>query len=398
MTAWTREEAVRTMSRRRLLRGSAAGAAAMAVAPLLSACGGTKPVEKTQTLPPDKSATDKLVNFSNWSLYIDVDDKETTRHPSIDAFTAKTGVKIHYTEDINDADALNAKLAPTFQAGQDTGYDILVPTEELATKWLRAGYLEALDKSLIPNVTKNMIDSLAHPAWDQDRTYTVPWQSGCTGIAYDTKKTKPVRTITELLTRPDLKGKVALIRDWRDTVPLVMLDMGVDITTYTDDQFMAAIEVVQKAVDSGQVRSFTGNNYTELLANGSVDACIAWSGDIVQLQLDTPTMTYSVPEAGQLIWADAMVIPQQAQHRANAHQVMDYYYDPKVAAQVTAYVQYICPVKGAREEMAKIDDTLVDNPLIFPDDSFLTTTHSSRLIDEKTQLTYTAAWLKVTGS
>jgi spermidine/putrescine transport system substrate-binding protein len=383
------------LSRRQVLRSSAAGAAAMAVAPLLSACG-TKPAA-TSTLPPDRSTQDKSVGFSNWALYIDVDEKDPSKHPTLDAFTASTGIAVTYTEDINDPDELNAKMVPSFQAGQDTGHDILVPTEEIATKWLRAGYVETLDKSLLPNVTANLIDSLAHPAWDKDRTFTVPWQSGCTGIAYDAAKVKPVRTITELLTRPDLKGKVALIHDWRDTAALVMLDMGVDISSYTDDQFFAACEVVQKAVDSGQVRKFTGGDYTELLANGSVDACLAWSGDIVQLQYDTPSVTYAIPEAGQLIWADAMVIPQQAQHRANAHALMNYYYDPKVAAQVTATVQYICPVKGAREEMATIDKTLVDNPLIFPDADFLRTTHTSKLIDEATQSSYTAAWVKVTG-
>ncbi len=259
------------------------------------------------------------------------------------------------------------------------------------------GYVEKLDHSLLPNVTANLIDSLAHPAWDKDRTYTVPWQSGCTGIAYDAANVKPVRSVTELLTRADLKGKVALIHDWHDTAALVMLDMGVDVTSYTDDEFLAACDVVQKAVDSGQVRKSTGGDYTELLANGSVDACLAWSGDIVQLQYDTPSMTYSIPEAGQLIWADAMVIPQQAQHRANVHALINYYYDPKVAAQVTATVQYICPVKGARDEMAKIDKTLVDNPLIFPDAEFLTTTRTSRLVDEATQAKCTAGWVKVTG-
>jgi spermidine/putrescine transport system substrate-binding protein len=335
--------------------------------------------------------------FSNWPLYIDVDEKNAQKHPTIEAFTTTTGVTVSYLEDINDADTLNAKMAPIFQAGQDTGRDIIVPTEEVATKWLRAGYVEAFDKSLLPNVTANLLDSLKEPAWDPGRVYTIPWQSGCTGIAYDKGRSPAVKTVTELLTRPDLKGKVGLIKDWRDTVPLVMLDMGVDITTYTDDHFMAALEMIQKAVDAGHVRAFTGNNYTELLANGSIHACLAWSGDIVQLQLDSPDVVYQIPEAGQLIWADAMVIPQQAQHRLNAHKLIDYYYDPKVAAQVTATVQYICPVKGAREEMTKIDKTLVDNPLIFPDSAFLATTHTSRLIDEKTQARYTAAWAKVTS-
>ena len=149
--------------------------------------------------------------------------------PDLDAFAASTGVRINHTEDINGADALNAKLATSFQAGQDTGYDVIVPTEDIATKWLRAGYLEALEKSLIPNVTANLLDSLAHPAGDPDRTYTVPWQSGCTGIAYNKAKVTAVTSMTEMLT------------------------------------------------------------------NGSIDACVAWSGDIVQLQYDVESVTYRRP-------------------------------------------------------------------------------------------------------
>ncbi len=390
------EPGPRGMSRRRLLAAGAASAGALTLAPLMTACG-TKPTASS-SLAPDLSDTEHVVNFSNWQLYIDVDENDATKHPTLDGFTQKTGITVNYSEDIDDADVFSAKLMPTFKAGQDTGRDILVPTEEVGTKWIRAGFVEKLDKALLPNVTANLLDSLRNPAWDPDRVYTVPWQTGCTGIAFDSSKTKPVNTITELLTRPDLHGKVALIRDWRDTVCLVMLEMGVDIGTYTDDQFMAAVEVVQKAVDSGQVRAFTGNNYTELLVNGSVHACLAWSGDIVQLQYDAPGMTYVPPESGQLIWGDTMVIPEQAQHRKNAHELINYYYDPAVAARVSATVQYICPVKGAQTEMEKIDPTLVDNPLIFPDAAFLATTHTSRLVDEATQARYADAWTKVTGT
>lgn len=387
-----------SLTRRRLLGGTAAGAAALAAAPLLSACGTKGAPKESEPAVPDLSDTDKSVNFSNWSLYIDTDDNNASSHPTLDGFTKKTGVAVKYTEDINDADALYAKLLPPMRAGQDTGYDIIVPTEDVATKWIRGGYVEELDKALLPNVAKNLLSSLQHPEWDKERTYTVPWQSGCTGIAYNGAVTSKVGSITELLTRDDLRGKVALLHDWRDTVPLVMLEQGVDLATFTDDQFMAAVEVVQKAVDKGQVRAFTGNNYTELLANKSVYACLAWSGDIVQLQYDEPKMTYQIPEAGQLIWADAMVIPQKAQHRKNAHALMDYYYDPEVAALVSAYVQYICPVEGAQKVMEKVDPSLVDNPLIFPDAEFLSTTHTTRLVDEETQKKYTTAWSKVTGT
>jgi spermidine/putrescine transport system substrate-binding protein len=387
-----------SVTRRRLLGGTAAGAAALAAAPLLSACGTKAPTQQSEPAVPDRSDADKVVNFSNWSLYIDTDEKNESEHPTLDTFSKTTGVAVHYTEDINDADVLYAKLLPQLRAGQDTGYDIIVPTEDVATKWIRGGYVEELDKAQLPNVTKNLLASLQHPEWDKDRVYTVPWQSGCTGIAYNGAVTSKVGSIAELLTRADLKGKVALLHDWRDTVPLVLLEQGVDLATFTDDQFYAALEMVQKAVDSGQVRAFTGNNYTELLANKSVHACLAWSGDVVQLQYDEPKMQYAIPEAGQLIWADAMVIPQKAQHRKNAHTLMNYYYDPQVAALVSAYVQYICPVEGAKAVMEKVDPTLVDNPLVFPDAEFLATTHSMRLVDEETQKKYTTAWSKVTGT
>jgi spermidine/putrescine transport system substrate-binding protein len=387
-----------SVTRRRLLGSTAAGAAALAASPLLSACGTKATPQESQPLVPDKSDTDKVVNFSNWSLYIDTDEDNASAHPTLDTFTKQSGVAVTYTEDINDADVLYAKLLPTMRAGQDTGYDIIVPTEDVATRWIRGGYIEELDKALLPNVGKNLLPSLQHPEWDKQRTFTVPWQSGCTGIAYNGAVTAKVGSITELLTRPDLHGKVALLHDWRDTVPLVMLEQGVDLSSYTDDQFFAACEVVQKAVDAGQVRAFTGNNYTELLANKAVHACLAWSGDVVQLQYDEPKMQYSIPEAGQLIWADAMVIPQKAQHRKNAHALMNYYYEPEVAALVSAYVQYICPVVGAQAVMEKVDPSLVDNPLIFPDAAFLATTHTTRLTDEETQKKYTSAWSKVTGT
>ena len=160
----------------------------------------------------------------------------------------------------------------------------------------------------------------------------------------------------------------------------------------------ASVDYFQKANDSGQIRQFTGNDYSSLLSNGTAFACIAWSGDVVQLQADNPAIKFVQPEAGMMIWADNMLIPNMAQHTKNATELMNFYYDPQIAAQLTAYVQYICPVKGAKEAMAKIDKTLVDNPLIFPDDAFLKQTHLFMGLDEATEKTYAAQFNKVKGS
>ena len=97
-------------------------------------------------------------------------------------------------------------------------------------------------------------------------------------------------------------------------------------------------------------------------------ACEAWSGDVVQLKFDNPDIEFVTPEEGLSLWSDNMIVPNKATHEANAEKWMNYYYDPEVAARVAAWVNYICPVAGAQEAMAKIDPSLADNPLIFPDE------------------------------
>ena len=77
-----------------------------------------------------------------------------------------------------------------------------------------------------------------------------------------------------------------------------------------------------------------------------------------------------------------MLVPNKAEHKANAEALMNYYYDPEVAATLAAWVNYICPVEGAREAMEKIDPSLVDAPLIFPDEEFLSQTFSFMAIDD----------------
>ena len=403
MTEAVRAAARAGVPRRRLLQAAAFGGAAVVGSPLLAACGTKGTANNggaTSAAPtaPDKSDTDKTMNFSNWQLYIDVDEKNQNVHPTLDQFKAKTGVTTAYTEDINDNDSFYAKIVPALRAGQDTGRDLMALTDWMAARLVRQGFVQKVDKSLTPNVQANLIDSLKSPTWDKNRDFSAPWQSGVTGIAYNSAKVPEVRTITELLTRPDLKGKVTVLTEWRDTIGLILLDMGKDPSNFTADEFNAAVDVLQKANDSGQIRQFTGNDYSSLLSNGTALACIAWSGDVVQLQADNPAIKFVQPEAGMMIWADNMLIPNMAQHTKNATELMNFYYDPAIAAQLTAYVQYICPVKGAKEEMAKIDKTLVDNPLIFPDDAFLAKTHLFMGLDEATEKTYAAAFNKVKGS
>jgi len=389
------------MPRRRVLQAAALGSAAVAGSSLLAACGtkgGAGSATSSAPTVPDKSDTDKTLNFSNWQLYIDVDEKDPNKRPTLDEFTKQTGVKVSYVEDINDNDSFYAKIAPALRAGQDTGKDIFALTDWMAARLIRQGYVQKVDKANLPNVDKNLIDSLKAPTWDPQREHSAPWQSGVTGIAYNSAKVGEVKSVEELLTRADLKGKVTVLTEWRDTIGLILLQQGKDPSNFTDDDFMNAVDYLQKSNDSGQIRQFTGNDYSGLLADGTAYACMAWSGDVVQLQADNPNIKFVQPEAGMMIWADNMMIPNMAQHKKNAELLMNFYYDPAIAAQLTAYVQYISPVKGTKEAMTKVDPTLVDNLLIFPDEAFLAKTHLFMGVEEATEKKYAAAFNKVKGS
>ncbi len=391
-----------SISRRRMLRAAAAGGAVVAGGPLLAACG-SKPAGNAGASPsnqsaPDKSDTDKFVNFSNWQLYMDVDAKNSSVHPTLSEFTTKTGVKVNYVEDVTDNAEFFAKVSPALRAGQDTGRDLFALTDWMAARMIRLGYVQKLDKANTPNVAANIQPTLASPTWDPDRSYSAPWQSGFTGIAYNAKLVPEVRTISELLTRADLKGRVDCLTEMRDTIGLIMLDQGKNPTQFSDDDYNAAIDMLQKAVDSKQVRNFTGNEYSKPLSSGDIAACIAWSGDVVQLQADNPDVKFVAPEAGLMIWSDNMMIPNLANHKKNAELLMNYYYDPEVAAKLTAYVQYVAPVKGTQEAMTKVDKSLVNNTLIFPDAATLSRAHLFMGLDEKQEKTYQLAFDKVTGA
>ncbi len=349
------------LSRRGFLRGVGATGAAAAGASLLAACGGDDDGGTTSG-----GNEEQILNFANWPLYIDTKRVDGTKtYPTLEAFEQQTGIQVNYTEPVNDNEEYFAKIRPILAANKDVGVDSFVLTDWMASKLINLTWLEEIDKTNIPNFD-NITSALKEPTFDPNRDYSLPWQSGVTGIAYDSSVTGEVGSISDLLTNPDLNGAITVLKEMRDTMGLILLDQGADPADFTEDEWASALAALGAAKDSGQIRQFTGNNYAQLLAQGTIAACIAWSGDVIQLQFDNPDIKFVIPEAGGMLWSDNMLIPINAQHKANAEAWMNYYYDPAVAAELAAWVNYICPVEGAQEELAKTDPKLADEPADLP--------------------------------
>ena len=360
----------RSLTRRQLLERAALGGAALTLPGFLAACGSDDDeAAGTTAAAAQKELADRL-RFANWQLYID--DVEGKKHPTLDEFNAKTGVSVDYFEEINSNDEYFGKIQGPLSRGQSIDRDIIVLTDNSRYPGLmiEEGWLEELDKDAIPNIA-NLVDALKSPPFDPDRSYSLPWQSGMTGIAYNEKLTStPITSIDQLLEDPKLKGKITLLSEMADTLGIVMQANGDDPTQVTDDSFKKAIDRVKAAVDSGQVRQFTGNDYSGPLSKGDLVAALSWSGDVVQLQADNASLKWGIPEGGGMIWTDNMLIPTGGD-AFTASTYMNFVYDPKVAAKIAAYVNYVTPVKGAKEELAKTDPDTASNPLIFPDDATL---------------------------
>jgi spermidine/putrescine transport system substrate-binding protein len=361
-----------TFTRVQLLRrGAAAGVVLTIPSSFLAACGGNGE-EAAATTEAAKKQLAKTLRFSNWTLYIDIDEK-TKKRPTLEQFRQKTGTKVAYYEDIDDNATYFGKIQRPLSQGQSIDRDIIVLTDNSRFPGLliKKGWAEKLDKSAIPNM-KNLQDALAHPSFDPNRDYSLPWQSGMTGIATNLKLTggKQITTMDQLLEDRKLKGKVTLLTEMADSMSLVMLANGDDPTKVDDASFDRAIKRIQKAVDSDQIRQFTGNSYAASLAKGDLAAAMSWSGDVVQLTVDNKNLVWNLPESGGDIWTDNMLIPKGGDV-FTASTFMNFVYDPKIAAQIAAYVNYITPVKGAKAAATKIDPKLAKNPLIFPDETTL---------------------------
>jgi spermidine/putrescine transport system substrate-binding protein len=355
------------MTRDQLLRRGAAGMTLLSLPSLLAACGGG---DDDGGGGDDELKT--VLNFSNWPFYMDVQGK---KHPTLDQFTQETGIKVNYYEDINSNDEYFAKIQGRLSKGEAIGRDIIVATDNsrFPALYVDQGWVQEVDKDRIPNFS-NLIDAQASPPFDPDRKYSLPWLSGMDGIAWNEELTGPVTSITQLFEDSKLKGKVTVFSEMADTLGLVLLDNGDDPAAVTDEAFDRAIERVQSAVDSGQIRRFTGNDYVQPLATGNLVACVAWSGDIASAVADNPNLKWAIPDKGGIIWTDNMLIPTGGSV-PTASEYMNFVYDPKISAQIAVGTSYISAVKGVKEEAVKIDPDSASNELIFPTDETLSRVH-----------------------
>ncbi|MCH0565368.1 MULTISPECIES: PotD/PotF family extracellular solute-binding protein [unclassified Streptomyces] len=389
-----------SLTRRSLLRASAGGALTVGGLGALSACG-IPAAGKTAggTSAEDHSAKEKTVHFSNWTEYMDVDDSGK-HHPTLDAFTERTGISVKYTEDINDNNEFFGKIKPQLAAGQDTGRDLMVLTDWLAARLIRLGWVQKLDPSNLPHAYANLSSQFRTPDWDPGRAYSYPWQGIATVIAFNRKALDgiEVRSVSDLLDNPKLKGRVGFLTEMRDSMGMTLLDMGKDPGKFTDDDYDAAVARLQKGVDKGQIRRFTGNDYTSDLTKGDLAACLAWAGDVVQLKADSPDVDFIIPDSGYMTSSDNLVIPSKARHKTNAERLIDYYYEPQAAAELAAYINYVCPVDGVKDELAKIDEDAASNPLILPDKAMQAKSHAFRSLSQKEETTYEEKFAKLTGA
>lgn len=355
------------LSRRSLLRGAGAAGMALTSSGLLAACGtdGAQ-IAAGDCVSTDLSDEEKQIVFSNWIGYVDPVKRDDTS--TLEKFQAETGITVEYQNgDVNDNESFFAKVSPQLQDCKSTERDVFVVTDYMAARMIELGWIQQLNRDNLPNVDANLIDVLRSPDWDPNRDYSVPWQSGKTGICYNSELTDPVSSFEELMTRPDLNGKVELLTEMRDTMLFMLLIEGSDPEDFTDDEFTSAIARLQEYVDSGQVRRFAGNDYVDDMKSGDIVACEAWSGDVINL-LGGGKYKWIPPEEGFAIWTDNMLVPNKAEHKTNVETMMNFYYDPVNAAQLSAWNYYICPVSGAQEEIAQFDKSAVNSDFIFIDE------------------------------
>ena len=373
------------VSRRAVL----AGAGGIGAAGLLAACGGGS----------DSADGANSVRWGNWPLYLDYDE-DTKKYPTLEKFIEQTGIAATYFEDYNDNDEFYGKVQAQLKLGEDIGYDLVTPTDWMAARWIRLGYTQKFDTANIPNKS-NILDSLASPSFDANREQTLTWQGIMGGFGWNVEKNpKGIRTIDELFA-PQNKGKIVVLSEMRDTIGIILLSQGVNLQTVTEDQFMNAVDFMAKKISDGWIRGVKGNEYAEDLTSGDATAVIGWSGDMFILKAENEgKFDFALPDSGGTISGDNFIIPStaSAEGKASAEKLINFYYDPAIAAEVAAYVNYVCPVKGAQAEMEKIDPALAASPFIFPDAAMSAKLNVFRSLTPAEETTWSEAFQKAAGN
>jgi len=376
-------------SRRALLATGGGAAAALALAACSTGGPGAKP-----TPAADVSDTDKTLTWANWAAYIDEADDGS--YPTLDRFTEETGIDVTYLVDVDDNNSYYGKVKDQLALGQDIGADTVCLTDWMVARLINFGYTQELDHANIPNIS-NLISTLQNPDFDEGRKMSLPWQGGFAGICWNKEKLPNGLKSVDDLWNPELKGRVGVLSEMRDTIGLIMLQEGVDISgDFSDDEFSAGVEIFRQQVESGQIRNVKGNSYLEDLTNEDTLAAIVWSGDITVINAEAgDKWEFAIPEGGGTIWNDNFVVPIGSARKANAEALMNYYYEPEVAAEVAAWVNYITPVEGAKEAMQAIDPELAENQLIFPNEETLATVKLFRTLTSEQQQKYGAEFQSV---
>lgn len=351
---------------RRWLRPLAAGAMLIA-ALLLAACGGGgggieggDDTGQVSTAMAEGKPSGTLA-ISNWPFYID--------NKTVPDFEKATGISVKYTEDVNDNAEFFGKMQPLLDQGESGGRDIMIVTDWMANKMYDLGYLQDFDQEAVKPAMDNLVPALQSPSFDPNRDFSLPWQSGMTGLVVNTAEAPDIKSANDLFD-PKYKGQVEMVSEMRDTVPIVMMADGIRPEDATKQDWLDTIEKLKEASESGQIRRFTGNNYTSDMANGDAIAVIGWSGDAIQLQADNPDIQFVMPAEGCSLWSDNMVIPVGAPNPTAAYAWMNYVYQPKNQAQITDYNYYFSPVEGVKPYLEKINPEAAKSPLIFPTEQY----------------------------
>jgi spermidine/putrescine transport system substrate-binding protein len=379
-------------------RGFIAATGGLGAAGLLAACGTSKSATSGSSVPVDVSATDKSVIWANWTLYLDYNDK-TKKYPTLEALKKQSGLNISYKEDIDDNNTFYGKVVGQLKLGKDIGYDIVTLTDWMAGRWIRLGYTQTIDAAAVPN-KKNILPALENVGFDPGRNHSLTWQSGFAGFGWNKQLLpKGVHSLDDLFA-PANKGRIEVLSEMRDTMGIILQYQGVDITKpFTDAQYANGIDFLQKKISDGFIRQVKGNSYKEDLISGDAIAVIGWSGDLFQLATENNgKFDFALPDSGGTLWSDNLMIASTSRHKKNAEVIMNYYYEPAVAAQVAAYVNYICPVVGAQAEMEKIDPTLANSPYIFPDSAALAKARVFVTLSPTDETKYEAAFQKAAGN